>query len=253
MVVCLWLFVSGCLFLVVCLWLFLMLCFVLLSGQEVKVKEGEESVQLPFKTTPHLSEDVRVEWTDRDSRKVHVYQNGSDRPEEQDQVYRDRTEMKEDPLRTGDLIRDSGYYTCRVYKDGHLLRGTAVTFKVKGQYCLFFYGCLLVSACLFFSVFLSLVVCLSLIVFLCLFFVSSCLSLLVCFSVFVCPCLFVCLYLFISGSLLLVVCLSLFFFCLCLSRLCLSLVVCFSLLVCLLLFVCLWLFVSGCLSLFVCL
>ncbi|XP_022614738.1 myelin-oligodendrocyte glycoprotein-like [Seriola dumerili] len=109
------------------------------KGQRVEVEEGEESVQLPFKTTPHLSGYVRVEWTDRDSRKVHVYQNGSDRPEEQDQVYRDRTEMKDDPLRTGDLsltlkhltVRDSGYYTCRVYKDGHLLRGTAVTFKVK--------------------------------------------------------------------------------------------------------------------------
>ncbi|XP_023272200.1 uncharacterized protein LOC111662543 [Seriola lalandi dorsalis] len=112
---------------------------IIFGGQWVKVKEGQKSVQLPFKTTPHLSGDVRVEWTDRDSRKVHVYQNGSDRPEEQNQVYRDRTEMKKDPLRTGDLsltlkhltIRDRGRYTCTVYKDGHLLRGTTVTFKVK--------------------------------------------------------------------------------------------------------------------------
>uniref|UniRef100_A0A3B4Y880 Ig-like domain-containing protein n=1 Tax=Seriola lalandi dorsalis TaxID=1841481 RepID=A0A3B4Y880_SERLL len=114
-----------------------MLCFVLLSGQWVKVKEGQKSVQLPFKTTPHLSGDVRVEWTDRDSRKVHVYQNGSDRPKKQNQVYRDRTEMKKDPLRTGDLsltlkhptVRDTGDYTCRVYKDGDLLRGTAVSLR----------------------------------------------------------------------------------------------------------------------------
>ncbi|XP_071330775.1 uncharacterized protein [Trachinotus anak] len=107
--------------------------------RQVEVEEGEESVQLPFKTTPHLSEDVRVEWRDRYNRKVHVYQNSSDRPEEQAQVYRDRTEMKEDLLRTGDLsltlkyptVRDRGVYTCRVYKDGNLLRKTTVTLKVK--------------------------------------------------------------------------------------------------------------------------
>ncbi|XP_056224858.1 uncharacterized protein LOC130164264 isoform X2 [Seriola aureovittata] len=115
--------------------------FLKVRGQRVEVEEGEESVQLPFKTTAHLSGDIRVEWTDRDSRKVHVYQNGSDGPEEQDQVYRDRTEMKKDPLRTGDLslnlkhptVRDTGDYTCRVYKDGDLLRGTAVNLWVKGQ------------------------------------------------------------------------------------------------------------------------
>ncbi|XP_056225902.1 uncharacterized protein LOC130164929 [Seriola aureovittata] len=117
---------------------------IIFGGQEVEVEEveeGEESVQLPFKTTPHLSGDVRVEWIDEYDRKVHVYQNGSDRPEEQNQVYRDRTEMKEDPLRTGDLsltlkhltITDTGYYTCRVYRDGDLLRGTRVFLWVKGQ------------------------------------------------------------------------------------------------------------------------
>ncbi|XP_071330783.1 uncharacterized protein [Trachinotus anak] len=111
----------------------------IIRGRQVEVEEGEESVQLPFKTTPHLSEDVRVEWRDRYNRKVHVYQNSSDRPEEQAQVYRDRTEMKEDLLRTGDLsltlkyptVRDRGVYTCRVYKDGNLLRKTTVTLKVK--------------------------------------------------------------------------------------------------------------------------
>ncbi|XP_056224871.1 uncharacterized protein LOC130164270 isoform X1 [Seriola aureovittata] len=116
--------------------------FIIIFGdQEVEVEEGEESVQLPFKTTAHLSGDVRVEWMDHHNNKVHVYQNGSDRPEEQNQVYRDRTEMKKDPLRTGDLsltlkhptVTDRGDYTCRVYKDGDLLRGTAVSLRVKGQ------------------------------------------------------------------------------------------------------------------------
>ena len=110
------------------------------------MEEGAESVQLPFKTTAGLSEDVRVEWTDRDDRKVHVYENGS---KGQDQVYRGRTEMNEDLLRTGDLSltlkhltrRDEGYYTCRVYnKDGDLLRETKVFLRVKGQSCLFVSG-----------------------------------------------------------------------------------------------------------------
>ncbi|XP_071321217.1 polymeric immunoglobulin receptor-like isoform X2 [Trachinotus anak] len=108
------------------------------KGQQVEVEEGAESVQLPFKTTADLPEDAQVLWRNNDM-KVHVYQNGSDRPEDQDQVYRDRTEMKEDLLRTGDLsltlkhlrVRDTGDYTCRVYKDGNLLREKTVTLKVK--------------------------------------------------------------------------------------------------------------------------
>ena len=75
---------------------------------EVEVEEGAKSVRLPFKTTADLSEDVRVEWTakirvewmDEDNMKVHVYGNGS---KEQHRLYGGRTEMNEDPLRTGDL------------------------------------------------------------------------------------------------------------------------------------------------------
>uniref|UniRef100_A0A3Q3RZ72 Uncharacterized protein n=1 Tax=Mastacembelus armatus TaxID=205130 RepID=A0A3Q3RZ72_9TELE len=94
----------------------------------VEVKSGVESVQLPFITTADLPGDVTVEWKDWKNRKVHVYQDGSDRPEEQDEFYRNRTEMKEDLLRTGDLsltlkhptVRDTNTFTCRVYKEGRL-------------------------------------------------------------------------------------------------------------------------------------
>ncbi|XP_026015067.1 uncharacterized protein LOC113016447 [Astatotilapia calliptera] len=90
---------------------------------KVEVNSGVESVQLPCKATLHLPEDVRVEWTNRKNRKVHVYEDNCDQPEEQHQVYRDRTKMNEDLLKTGDLSLtlkyptgwDADTYTCTVY------------------------------------------------------------------------------------------------------------------------------------------
>ncbi|XP_028275588.1 butyrophilin-like protein 2 isoform X2 [Parambassis ranga] len=107
---------------------------------QVEVDSGVESVQLPFKTTADLSEDTKVEWRDR-YRTVHVYENGSDRPADQDQVYRNRTKMNEDLLRTGDLsltLRhptdgDSGRYWCDVSRGGRLLRATTVLLIVKDR------------------------------------------------------------------------------------------------------------------------
>ncbi|XP_050923611.1 myelin-oligodendrocyte glycoprotein [Lates calcarifer] len=117
-----------------------MMCFVVLSVQQVEVEEGVESVQLPFRTTGDLPQDVRVVWFNRDNgRTVHVYKNGSDRPEEQNQVYRDRTEMKKDLLRTGDLsltlkhpkVTDTGRYKCGVYREENYMRWKTVQLKVK--------------------------------------------------------------------------------------------------------------------------
>lgn len=72
--------------------------------ETVQVTTGEHVAVLPFKTTPTLPDDVTVEWTYLCSRPmtVLVYQNQKN-PNTQDQVYRGRTEMKEDLLRTGDL------------------------------------------------------------------------------------------------------------------------------------------------------
>ncbi|CAI5670075.1 unnamed protein product [Oreochromis niloticus] len=108
---------------------------------QVEVDSGVESVQLPFNTTPHLPEDVKVEWKDDyDNRKVHVYENGSDQPEEQHQRYRDRTKMNEDLLKTGDLSLtlkyptdgDNSTYTCTVYsREGNILLKRKVELKVR--------------------------------------------------------------------------------------------------------------------------
>ncbi|KAM8746900.1 uncharacterized protein AB9X84_015072 isoform 2-T2 [Acanthopagrus schlegelii] len=109
---------------------------------QVEVEEGAESVQLPFRTTPDLPEDVKVKWY-CSFRTVYVYPNRSDQPDKQHQDYKDRTEMKKDLLKTGDLSltlkhpkeTDAGRYRCRVYsKDGDtLLRWKTVELKVKGR------------------------------------------------------------------------------------------------------------------------
>ncbi|XP_030286992.1 uncharacterized protein LOC115589946 isoform X4 [Sparus aurata] len=108
---------------------------------QVEVEEWEESVQLPFRTTPDLPEDATVMWR-RLFRTVHLYKNRSDQPEEQDQDYKDRTELKEDLLKTGDLSltlkypkeTDTGTYRCEVInKEGDMLREKTVKLKVKGN------------------------------------------------------------------------------------------------------------------------
>ncbi|XP_039465035.1 fibroblast growth factor receptor 3-like [Oreochromis aureus] len=112
------------------------------QSEFVEVTQGVKSVLLPFKTTPDLSEDVTVEWTLTQPKlmTVHVYESGNNQPHKQDQGYRGRTEMKEDPLRTGDFsltlkdfyLTDSGFYTCTVYnKDGNVLLQKSVTLAVR--------------------------------------------------------------------------------------------------------------------------
>ena len=102
-----------------------MLFFVVLSVHQLEVEEGVESVQLPFRTTPGLPEDAKVEWWRYDPgppMTVLKYQRGCNQFDQQNQFYRGRTEIPEDHLKTGDLSldlkyptdRDTGRYICRV-------------------------------------------------------------------------------------------------------------------------------------------
>ncbi|XP_029999131.1 uncharacterized protein LOC115425620 isoform X2 [Sphaeramia orbicularis] len=112
--------------------------------QQVEVEEGEEFVLLPWKTTLHIenASQLAVEWTNYENRKVHVYEDGSDRTNKQDNEYQNRTEMKADRLRTGDLSltlkhptdHDTNIYTCTVYnRDKQILRRKQMHLKVKVQ------------------------------------------------------------------------------------------------------------------------
>ncbi|XP_019223032.1 uncharacterized protein LOC102079145 [Oreochromis niloticus] len=109
-----------------------------MSDYKVEVDSGEESVLLPCKTIRFLK-DTKVEWRDKNNRKVHVYQNGSEWPEEQHQVYRDRTKMERNLLKPGDLSLtlkhptddDNSTYTCTVYsREGNMLRKKKVLLHI---------------------------------------------------------------------------------------------------------------------------
>uniref|UniRef100_A0A3P9B7K9 Ig-like domain-containing protein n=1 Tax=Maylandia zebra TaxID=106582 RepID=A0A3P9B7K9_9CICH len=105
-----------------------MLCFVVLSVYKVGVNSEVESVQLICKTTVCLPKDAKVEWKDANNRKVHMYENGSDQPEEQDDKYKNRTKMKRNLLEPGDFSltlkhpTDTETYTCTVHnREGNIL------------------------------------------------------------------------------------------------------------------------------------
>uniref|UniRef100_A0A3B5Q887 Ig-like domain-containing protein n=1 Tax=Xiphophorus maculatus TaxID=8083 RepID=A0A3B5Q887_XIPMA len=83
--------------------------------------EPGQNVDLPCRAGRN-SIVTAVEWKDSRGRTVHVYQNGSDQPGEQKQIYRTRTKMDKNLLKNKDLsltltwptFGDSGIYTCIV-------------------------------------------------------------------------------------------------------------------------------------------
>ncbi|XP_027892034.1 uncharacterized protein LOC114156040 isoform X1 [Xiphophorus couchianus] len=116
---------------------------VALHVKEHQVEVQDRNVQLPFRTTPELLEDCRVEWLQVQPkyRVVHVWENGSDQPGGQTQTFREKTNMKENLINTGDLSLtledfiedDSGKYKCTIYgKHGRILQEKTVQVLMKG-------------------------------------------------------------------------------------------------------------------------
>ncbi|XP_025760108.1 titin [Oreochromis niloticus] len=106
----------------------------------VEVEQEEKSVLLPFNIDEEddISQDVKVEWKHQNMT-VHVYQNNEHQHHLQDQDYRDRTEMNEDPLTSKDFsltlkdpqLSDHGGYTCTVYnKEGYILLQKVVLLNI---------------------------------------------------------------------------------------------------------------------------
>uniref|UniRef100_A0A3B3XDV2 Ig-like domain-containing protein n=1 Tax=Poecilia mexicana TaxID=48701 RepID=A0A3B3XDV2_9TELE len=122
----------------------MMIVFGIILHMSRQTSAGAESVLLPFRVpTDRLGGDT-VEWRRSYPEpviKVHVFQNSSDQPGEQDWLWRSRTKMDEDPLKTGDLSltlkhptkRDSGMYGCFILRQGKLLRAKTFNLKVKVQ------------------------------------------------------------------------------------------------------------------------
>uniref|UniRef100_A0AAX7UCL5 Ig-like domain-containing protein n=1 Tax=Astatotilapia calliptera TaxID=8154 RepID=A0AAX7UCL5_ASTCA len=116
----------------------LMLFFDVPSVHQKEVHSGEDSVELPFSIEPDLPDGAKVEWTDKDNRKVQVYHNTSDLNELQHRFYRHRTEMNEGLIKAGDLTLtlkyptdwDSGIYTCT----RNILMKKQMELKVRGHF-----------------------------------------------------------------------------------------------------------------------
>ncbi|XP_034721736.1 uncharacterized protein LOC117940625, partial [Etheostoma cragini] len=101
------------------------------AQEVVDVGETATCFTLPFKTRANLPADATVEWTRTtpEPMVVHVYENGQDQPDRQDECYYGHTKMIADPLQSKDLsvtinnsgYRDRGTYVCTVHKDGDIL------------------------------------------------------------------------------------------------------------------------------------
>uniref|UniRef100_A0A8C6ME73 Ig-like domain-containing protein n=1 Tax=Nothobranchius furzeri TaxID=105023 RepID=A0A8C6ME73_NOTFU len=116
------------------------------SGEEIKVEKGVESVRLCFKFKK-LPDSSEVEWRNMWTNKlVWKFENGQEQPGDQHQDYQGRVEVTKDLLRTGDFsltlkkpdYRDEGVYTCTVYKDKkELVKQKALHLWVIGESSIF--------------------------------------------------------------------------------------------------------------------
>lgn len=114
-----------------------------LQVSELDRSKGDLFVLLPCRFPTLEPDKVTVVWTRQDLRPptVHQREAGGDALEEQNQLYRGRTSMKQDLVESGDLslklshlqLADTGTYTCSVWTSRGQQNLTDVDLQVRGE------------------------------------------------------------------------------------------------------------------------
>lgn len=105
----------------------------------VEVNEGAEFIVLPCQVKAPVPIDSLVEWRRSDlSITVHVRRDNRDQPNDQNELYRRRTALRQDALESGDLsltlknirLVDEGTYNCTARRGTTILGQDAVQLQV---------------------------------------------------------------------------------------------------------------------------
>lgn len=111
------------------------------SAVEMKVNEGVESIVLPCRVKAPVPTDL-VEWRRSDpSIAVHVRRDNRDQPNDQSELYRRRTALRQDALESRDLsltlknisLVDKGTYTCTARRGSTILGQAEVQLQVLSK------------------------------------------------------------------------------------------------------------------------
>lgn len=112
------------------------------SAVTVEVNDGVESTVLPCQVKAPVPIDSLVEWRRSDpSIAVHVRRDNRDQPNDQSELYRRRTALRQDALESRDLsltlknisLVDKGTYTCTARRGSTILGQDAVQLQVLSK------------------------------------------------------------------------------------------------------------------------
>ncbi|XP_044197668.1 CD276 antigen homolog isoform X4 [Thunnus albacares] len=109
------------------------------SAVEMEVNDKEKFIVLPCQVKAPVPTDLLVEWRRSDlSITVHVRRDNRDQPNDQNELYRERTALRQDALQSGDLsltlknirLVDEGIYNCTTRRGSTVLSQDAVQLQV---------------------------------------------------------------------------------------------------------------------------
>ncbi|XP_067435724.1 myelin-oligodendrocyte glycoprotein-like isoform X2 [Thunnus thynnus] len=112
------------------------------SAVEMKVNEGAEFILLPCQVKAAVPTDSLVEWRrSNPSIAVHVRRDNRDQPNDQNELYRERTALRQDALESGDLsltlktisLVDKGIYNCTTRRGTTILSQAEVQLQVVSK------------------------------------------------------------------------------------------------------------------------